>query len=85
MNSPNDAPAGTSNDTDVDPIDAEAADIDPRSENAPEQIQQLLSDAEDLGRPVSQEVDPEADSRASGQAEQNDEPNDDDEPEVLPG
>jgi hypothetical protein len=81
MNSPNDAHAGTSNDTDVDPIDAEAADIDPRSENAPEQIQQLLSDAEDLGRPVSQEVDPEADSHASGQAEQND----DDEPEVLPG
>ena len=33
MNSPNDSHAGTSNDADVDPIDAEAAEIDPEAEN----------------------------------------------------
>jgi hypothetical protein len=84
MNSPKDAPADTSNDADVDPIDEEAADIDARSEDAPEKIQQLIDDAEALGRPVSQDVDPDAGGRGGGAGTGRGD-DDDDEPEVLPG
>lgn len=35
---------------DVDPIDIEAADIDARSEDAPEQIRELVEDARAEGR-----------------------------------
>jgi hypothetical protein len=81
MNSPKDAQADTSNDADVDPIDEEAADIDARSEDAPEKIQQLINDAEALGRPVSQDVDSDAGGPSSGGRADDD----DSEPEVLPG
>ena len=35
-----------------DPVDEEAAEIDPRSPEAPEQIEELKEDAEALGRDV---------------------------------
>jgi hypothetical protein len=35
-----------------DPIDEEAAKIDPRSTEAPEEIEELKEDAEELGRDV---------------------------------
>ncbi|HZX55117.1 MAG TPA: hypothetical protein VFE86_10580 [Ilumatobacteraceae bacterium] len=44
--------------TDVDPIDEEAAHIDPRSEDAPEKIQELIEHARDLDRDAPAEVDP---------------------------
>ncbi|MEY2400681.1 MAG: hypothetical protein QOJ08_792 [Ilumatobacteraceae bacterium] len=69
MNSPNDAHPEPRDDADVDPLDREAAEIDARSEDAPEKIEKLIDDAEALGRPVTQEVDPDQD----------------DDPEVLPG
>jgi hypothetical protein len=69
MNSPNDAHAEPNDDADVDPLDREAAEIDARSEDAPEKIEKLIEDAEALGRPASQEVDADHD----------------DDPEVLPG
>lgn len=34
----------------VDPIDREAAHIDPRSEDAPEEIEELIEHARELGR-----------------------------------
>ncbi len=37
-----------------DPIDEEAAEIDPRSPEAPEQIEELKEDAEAIGRDVEQ-------------------------------
>jgi hypothetical protein len=40
--------------TEPDPIDEEAAEIDPRSPEAPEQIEELKEDAEALGRDVEQ-------------------------------
>ncbi len=46
----NDAGAGQP----PDPIEEEAAEIDPRSPEAPEQIEQLREDAEALGRDVQQ-------------------------------
>jgi len=38
----------------VDPIDKEAATIDVRSEDAPERIEQLVEDAQALGRDAGQ-------------------------------
>jgi hypothetical protein len=58
-----------SHDDEADPIDRQAAQIDARSEDAPEKVEELIEHAEDLGRDVPQPVDPDAD----------------DEPEVLPG
>ena len=46
--------------TDVDPIDEEAAHIDPRSEDAPEKIQELIEHARDLDRDAPAEVEPDA-------------------------
>jgi hypothetical protein len=69
MNSANDEHAEPNDEANVDPIDREAAEIDARSEDAPEKIEKLIDDAEALGRPVSQEVDADAGE----------------EPEVLPG
>ncbi|MCU1400637.1 MAG: hypothetical protein JWN62_3746 [Acidimicrobiales bacterium] len=46
---------------DVDPIDREAATIDARSEDAPEQIAELVEHAEELGRDVSASPIPPAD------------------------
>jgi len=68
MNSQRDAQPD-SHDRGADPIDQEAAQIDARSEDAPEKIEELIDHAEDLGRDAQQPVDPDAD----------------DEPEVLPG
>jgi hypothetical protein len=53
----------------VDPIDEEAAHIDPRSEDAPEKIEELIEHADKLGRDPSQPIDAD----------------EDEEPEVLPG
>jgi hypothetical protein len=69
MNSQQDAEPGSHNHDEADPIDQEAAQIDARSEDAPEKIEELIGHAEDLGRDATQPVDPDAD----------------DEPEVLPG
>lgn len=44
----------------VDPIDVEAAQIDPRSENATAEIEELIEHARDLGRDAPAEVDPDA-------------------------
>jgi len=44
----------------VDPIDAEAAHIDARSEEAAEEIQELIEHARELGRDAPAEVDPDA-------------------------
>ncbi len=40
----------TDDDKAVDPIDREAAQIDARSEDAPEEIEELIEHARDLGR-----------------------------------
>ena len=42
----------------ADPIDEEAATIDPRSEDAAEEIAELIEHARDLGRDAPAEVDP---------------------------
>jgi hypothetical protein len=39
-----------------DPIDREAAEIDPRSPEAPEDIEELIEHADELGRDPEQEV-----------------------------
>lgn len=39
-----------------DPLDEEAAEIDPRSPEAPEDIEELIEHAEELGRDPDQEV-----------------------------
>jgi hypothetical protein len=39
-----------------DPLDEEAADIDPRSPEAPEDIEELIEHSEELGRDPDQEV-----------------------------
>ena len=43
-------PTITDDGTAADPIDVEAAEIDARSPDAPEQIAELIEDAEQLGR-----------------------------------
>ena len=43
-------PTTTDDGTAVDPIDVEAAEIDARSPDAPEQIAELIEDADRLGR-----------------------------------
>ncbi|HEY0518000.1 MAG TPA: hypothetical protein VGC84_00795 [Ilumatobacteraceae bacterium] len=85
MNSPNDAHADPNEHTDVDPIDEEAAEIDARSEDAPEKIQQLIHDAETMGRPATQAVDTSGASRGASGADGGIDTETDDEPEVLPG
>ncbi len=40
----------SSDDEHVDPIDREAAQIDARSEDAPEEIEEVIEDARSLGR-----------------------------------
>lgn len=40
-----------------DPLDVEAAEIDPRSTEAPENVEELVEHAEELGRDPDQEVD----------------------------
>lgn len=53
----------------VDPIDVEAAQIDARAEDAPEQIAELVEHADALGRDVSEApVDPDADPSANRRA-----------------
>ena len=47
---PDDRVLDTANEGHVDPIDREAADIDARSEDAPEEIEELIEHARDLGR-----------------------------------
>jgi hypothetical protein len=44
----------------VDPIDEEAAQIDPRGEGAAEEIEQLVEHARALGRDAPAEIDPDA-------------------------
>ncbi|MEO7372027.1 MAG: hypothetical protein ABI949_05430 [Ilumatobacteraceae bacterium] len=73
MTNPQDPQAKSDDRSTVDPIDKEAAHIDPRSEDAAEKIEDLIEHAEDLGRDAPQEV--EADDRGA-------EP---DQSEVLPG
>jgi hypothetical protein len=46
--------ANADNSVAPDPIDAEAATIDARSEDAPEQIEELIEDAQALGRDAQQ-------------------------------
>jgi hypothetical protein len=43
-------------DHEPDPVDAEAAEIDPRSPEAAEDIEELIEHSEELGRQPSQEV-----------------------------
>ena len=51
----------TNNDPhDADPIDEEAATIDGRSEDAAEEIAELIEHAREIGRDAPAEVDPEA-------------------------
>jgi hypothetical protein len=47
-----------------DPLDEDAADIDPRSPDAAEDIEELIEHSEQLGRDPDQEVDPEAATEA---------------------
>ena len=49
---PDDRVVDSADDKDVDPIDREAAQIDPRREDAPEEIEKLIEHARDLGRDV---------------------------------
>jgi hypothetical protein len=46
-----------------DPLDTEAAEIDARAEDAPEEIQELIEHAEELGREPTQDVDPDVGNR----------------------
>jgi hypothetical protein len=46
-----------------DPLDEAASEIDPRSPEAVDEIEDLIECAEDLGRDPDQEVDPDADPR----------------------
>jgi hypothetical protein len=46
-----------------DPLDTEAAEIDARAEDAPEEIQELIEHAEELGREPTQEVEPDVENR----------------------
>jgi hypothetical protein len=69
MTNPNQSRTEPNDEDGVDPIDRDAAEIDARSEDAPEKIQELIEHAESIGRDVSQDVDP----------------NENDEPEVIPG
>lgn len=50
------------NPAEPDPLDREAAEIDPRSDEAAEEIEDLIEHADDLGRDPDQEVttDPDA-------------------------
>lgn len=73
MTSSNESPNNSGHTASADPIDEDAALIDARSEDAPQQIQELIEHAADLGRDASQRVD----------AEPGD--SDDGEPEMLPG
>ena len=57
----------------VDPIDEEASHIDPRSEDAPDKIEELIEHADKLGRDPSQPIDADADT------------DEETTPEVLPG
>lgn len=47
---PDDPALDTNDDGQVDPIDREAAQIDARSEDAPEEIEELIEHARSLGR-----------------------------------
>jgi len=47
---PDHRPLETADEGQVDPIDREAAKIDARSEDAPEEIEELIEHARDLGR-----------------------------------
>jgi hypothetical protein len=49
---PEDDAAAKESRTTADPIEVEAAEIDPRSPDAAEQIEELKDDAEELGRDV---------------------------------
>lgn len=69
MNSPTDEQDEPPDHGDVDPIDRDAAVIDARSEDAPEQIERLIEHAGSLGRDASQKIESDVD----------------DEPEILPG
>jgi hypothetical protein len=44
----------------TDPLDEDAAEIDARSPEAAEHIEELIEHSEDLGRDPDQEVDPDA-------------------------
>jgi hypothetical protein len=46
-----------------DPLDEEASEIDARSPQAADDIEDLIERAEELGRDPDQEVDPDADGR----------------------
>jgi|GEM_PF-7009966 len=48
----------SSESTDPDPLDVEAAEIDARSPDAPQQIEELMEDAEALGRHPDQPIEP---------------------------
>ena len=61
MNSSNESPDESHDAASVDPIDQDAAHIDARSENAPQQIERLIEHVEDVGREASQRVDSDAD------------------------
>ncbi|MEY2580742.1 MAG: hypothetical protein QOE09_591 [Ilumatobacteraceae bacterium] len=65
----------TTDQTNADPIDEEAAQIDARSEDAPAKIEELIEHADKLGRDPSQPIDADADADVDGVEE----------PEVLPG
>jgi hypothetical protein len=68
-----DARTPSADDAAVDSIDREAAEIDPRSEDAAEKIEELIEHADRLGLDATQPI--EGDHEAPS----------DDEPEVLPG
>jgi hypothetical protein len=46
-----------------DPLDEDAAEIDARSPDAAEDIEELIEHAEEMGRDPDQEVDPDSDRR----------------------
>jgi hypothetical protein len=48
----------------ADALDEEAAEIDARSPDAPEEIAELIEHADELGREPDQEIDPKQDNRS---------------------
>ena len=51
--------------TEPDPVDRDAAGIDARSPDAPEQIEELIEHAEELGREPEAEIEPDAEEGAA--------------------
>ena len=64
QHAPDDRHAGDRGDASPDPLDVEAAHIDARSPDAPEEIAELIEQADELGRDPDQEVVEDADNRS---------------------